>query len=76
MRKQNVVNITLSKKIKKMIQTMLLQQMEMKRVLMLTKAVGVENVLKDVNNEEPSTKPFDVNSVTIEDRNHQKAHKK
>ena len=54
---------------------MLLQQMEMKRVLMLTKTVGDENVLKDLNNEEPSTKPFDVHSVANEDRNHQKAHK-
>ena len=43
---------------------------------MLTKTVGAENVLKDVNNEEPSTKPYDVNYVTNEGRNHQKAHKK
>ena len=41
---------------------------------MLKENVGAKTY-SHVNNEEPSTKPFDVNSVTIEDRNHQKAHK-
>ena len=42
---------------------------------MLKENVGAKTY-SHVNNEEPSTKPFDVNSVTIEDRNHQNAHKK
>ena len=55
----NVVNIILCENIMKieMILTMLLQQMKMERVLMLTKVMGVENVLTDVNNEGPSAKP-------------------
>ena len=42
---------------------------------MLTKIVVVENVLTNVNNEGPSTKPFDDHSAANEDGNRQEAHK-